>query len=42
MIGTAMLGNPAFDQAKVEQVLDNLTAANNGEPLPHADALPFH
>lgn len=41
VIGVTMLGNPSFDQDKVEKVLDNLTAANYGESLPHGDVLPF-
>lgn len=42
VIGAGMLEEPcAYTQRDVERVLDNLSAACNGDPKPHHDLLPW-
>lgn len=42
VVGAGMLGEPCeYTQADVERALDNLSAAANGAPRPHADLLPW-
>lgn len=42
VVGAGMWGDPCpYTQRDVERALDNLSAAANGMPRPHADLLPW-
>ena len=42
VVGSGMYGDPCpYTDSDVERVLDNLSAAANGDPRPHDDLLPW-